>query len=75
MKVYHERKSYATRTDEPPEKQAHGMGNGDRDWGLGTGDWGLGDWGLGNWNGESESASAGRERGQPIIPIAPPESL
>ena len=31
MKVYHERKSYATRTDEPPEKQAYGMGNGD--WG------------------------------------------
>ena len=70
MKVYHERKSSATKTDEPPEKQAPGMGNGDRDWGLGTGDWGLG-----NWNGESESASAGRERGQPIIPIAPPESL
>lgn len=43
--------------------------------GTGTGDWGLGNWGLGNWNGESESASAGRERGQPIIPIAPPESL
>ncbi|WP_418461565.1 hypothetical protein [Dialister succinatiphilus] len=35
MKVYHERKSYATKTDEPPEKQAHGMGNGD--WGIGTG--------------------------------------
>lgn len=51
MKVYHERKSYATRTDEPPEKQAYGMGNGD--WGLGIGDWGLGmgtgngDWGTG----------------------------
>ena len=42
------------------------MGNGDR--GLGIGDWGIG-------NGESESASAGRERGKPIIPIAPPEPL
>lgn len=41
-------------------------------WEMGTG---TGDWGLGNWNGESESASAGRKRGQPIIPIAPPESL
>ena len=40
MKVYHERKSYATRTDEPPEKQAYGMGTGDR--GLENGDWGLG---------------------------------
>ena len=37
MKVYHERKSYATRTDKPPEKQAHGMGNGD--WGLGNREW------------------------------------
>ena len=43
MKVYHERKSYATKTDEPPEKQAPGMGNGDRDWGLGTGELGTGE--------------------------------
>ncbi len=36
---------------------------------------GNGEWGMGNRNGESESASAGRERGKPIIPIAPPEPL
>ena len=57
MKVYHERKSSATKTDEPPEKQAPGMGNGK--------------WGMG----QPEGASAGRERGKPIIPIAPPEPL
>lgn len=48
------------------------------DWGLGTGGLGTGDWGLGigEWGtGQQESASAGRERGKPIIPIAPPESL
>lgn len=71
MKVYHERKSYATRTDEPPEKQAYGLGNGE--WGLGNRDWGIGN---GKWRmGQQENTSAGRGRGQPIIPIAPPESL
>lgn len=46
-------------------------------WEMGNGDWGIGNGEseLGNRNGESESASAGRGRGQPIIPIAPPESL
>lgn len=83
MKVYHERKSYATRTDEPPEKQAPGMGNGDC--GLGIGDWGLGnrgigtgEWRMGNgeWGmGQPESASAGRESIKSIIPIARLEPL
>lgn len=53
------------------------MGNGE--WGMGNRESGMGnrEWGIGtgNRNGESESASAGRERGKPIIPIAPPESL
>ena len=46
-------------------------------WEMGNGDWGIGNGEseLGNRNGESESASAGRGRGKPIIPIAPPESL
>lgn len=46
-------------------------------WEMGNGDWGIGNGESerGNRNGESESASAGRERGKPIIPIAPPESL
>lgn len=35
-------------------------------WEMGNGEWGTG---------QQESASAGRERGKPIIPIAPPESL
>ena len=55
--------------DEPPEKQAPGMGTGDR--GLGIGEWGLG-------NGERGSRKVlppEGERGQPIIPIAPPEPL
>lgn len=44
-------------------------------WEMGTGDWGMGigDWGL--RTGQRESASTDRERGKPIIPIAPPESL
>lgn len=49
-------------------------------WEMGIGDWGIGngDWGMGNgeWGtGQQESASTGRERGKPIIPIAPPEPL
>lgn len=49
-------------------------------WEMGTGDWGMenGEWrmGTGEWGtGQLESASAGRGRGKPIIPIAPPESL
>lgn len=49
-------------------------------WEMGNGEWGLGNREWGNRNGEigtgeSESASAGRERGKPIIPIAPPEPL
>lgn len=62
MKVYHERKSYATRTDEPPEKQAHGMGNGDRE--LGNGEWGTGN--GERETGQPESASAGRESTFPM---------
>lgn len=44
-------------------------------WEMGTGEWGMGigDWKLGI--GESESTSAGRGRGKPIISIAPPEPL
>lgn len=40
-------------------------------WGMGTGDWGLG-------NGERGSRKVlppEGERGQPIVPIAPPEPL
>lgn len=69
MKVYHERKSYATRTDEPPEKQAHGMGNGD--WGLGNGDWRM-------ENGERGSRKVLPPEGESIksiIPIARLEPL
>lgn len=42
-------------------------------WEMGNGDWGIGnrEWGMG----QQESASAGRGRGQPIIPIARLEPL
>ena len=48
--------------DEPPEKQAHGMG--------------IGDWRMGNGErGSRKVLPQEGERGQPIIPIAPPEPL
>ena len=66
MKVYHERKSSATGTDEPPEKQAHCMGNGD--WELGNGEWGLG---IGEWrmeNGEWGLGIGERGSGEVLPP-------
>lgn len=45
-------------------------------WGMGTGDWGLGTGGLGNGErGSRKVLPPEGERGQPIIPIAPPEPL
>ena len=56
------------------------MGNGK--WGMGIGEWGLGigESGMGNRNweigtGNRKVLPPEGERGQPIIPIAPPEPL
>lgn len=44
-------------------------------WEMGNGEWGLGIGESGMGMGQQESASAGRGRGQPIIPIARLEPL